>query len=92
MLLSIVGLGILPFCKELIKSDKFVFGKETNLFFYVFITVFICLGIVGAMPAEYPYTNAGIFLSKIYFLSILALFVWSKIKNKITLLLCWRSY
>jgi len=75
MLLSIVSLSILPFCKELIKSDKFVFGNEYNLFFYVFITIFICLGIIGAMPAEYPYTEFGKVLSKYYFISIFVLFI-----------------
>jgi ubiquinol-cytochrome c reductase cytochrome b subunit len=90
MLLSILGISVLPFCKELVKNDKYIFGSNYNVFFYSFISIFICLGIIGSMPAEYPYTECGQYLSILYFLSLLFFYIWCKIKNQIILMLTYK--
>jgi hypothetical protein len=75
MLLSILCIAALPFCKELIKNDRYVFGDNYNLFFYSFVTIFFCLGIIGSMPATFPYVDAGQILSVLYFLNIIIFFI-----------------
>lgn len=36
----------------------------------VYATVFICLGVLGSRPVEYPYIEIGNFLTKLYFINI----------------------
>jgi len=87
MISSILVLMFFPFCKEIIKNNMLITGFHLNWFFYLFVTNFILLGIVGSMPAEYPYIFFGKCCSYIYFGSILNLYFFCILKNKFVKLL-----
>jgi len=88
MLISIFALLFLPYCKRIVKDSTFIgVSEETNnIFFYLFSVSILVLGIVGGLPAEFPFIQYGKFFTFIYFLSYFVNYTiaywenwWSKI-------------
>ena len=69
MLLSILILMFLPFCKENIKNSELSGGTqiENHIFFYLFSVSIIMLWSIGGLPAEYPFIQFGKFFTFLYF-------------------------
>jgi hypothetical protein len=86
MLSSILILSVLPFCNRLIKNSELSGGTkvDNHIFFYLFSVSIIMLGIIGGLPAEFPYIQFGKFFTFIYFSSYLINLLSSKLENKIT--------
>jgi quinol-cytochrome oxidoreductase complex cytochrome b subunit len=85
MLLSILILFILPYCAIYIKNFNFFIGitSNNNLFFVIFSVIVIALWFIGSLPAEYPYTIFGKYLTLAYFDIFIFYYFYAKICNKL---------
>jgi quinol-cytochrome oxidoreductase complex cytochrome b subunit len=74
MLFSILVLAFLPNLKIYIKSE-FYSVIFSNWFFWSFLLVVVMLGIIGGLPAEYPYIYFGKLFTFMYFLLFFVLYI-----------------
>jgi hypothetical protein len=81
MLFSILVLAFLPNLKIYIKSE-FYSVIFSNWFFWSFLLVVVMLGIIGGLPAEYPYIYFGKLFTFTYFLLFFVLYIETLIIKK----------
>lgn len=83
MFAAILILALLPFLdnKSTMRSTKFVSGYHS--LFWCFTVVFLCLGWLGANPAEPPFVLIGQLTTGLYFAFFLAVHDLGYLESKL---------